>query len=190
MFKKECTGPGLKALVIPFMNRESVIEFQIADTLYRHNLIWQEGVTYEAAYAKSFKLGDNWLSDNDDVIRSCSSSCKNTSVIRWNHWIDSDKFPGILEIIKGYATHDKHFAALLENEVANYFHKVNRRLTPDRKMHALGFLLEEIAVTEQAARNYLTNEIYPGPRLLPEEYLVKIYPNDLIMSQLYFINIF
>lgn len=190
IFNSDCSGRFLKGMVNWFLERNTtVIEFQVADTLYRHNLIWQNGISPVDAESESRQLGHRWLHDNEETLQLCKRRCKSVQVKFWDHWITHTDFSTHHNLIKNLIKTDVCFENLVDAEIDSYFKRIRRNATAERRRHARDFLVEEISVTELGSTQYLTNEVYPGPMLEPEAYLVSNYMKELAMHKLHFLGL-
>jgi hypothetical protein len=86
---------------------------------------------------------------------------------------------------------DAGFRKSIDEEIESDFHKSGRSLSDERKKLSTEFLIEEIAVSEISAKYYPANEIYPGPRFIPEQYLVDadIGLRDLHIKNMRFVHV-
>ena len=190
MFNPNCSGQALTAIVIWLaQQRVSELEFQVSDTLQRHNFEWRKSVKHQVAATLAHNAGEEWLNRNRNAITLSTTLFEKVSIVRWNFWIERKDHKLIEEEFRSLSGTDPEFAKSLEAEVSKYFLKSKRTDQKERREKSLDFLLEEIAVSELSARDYLTNEIYPGQRFLPEEYLISRYGQKYSLSKQNFIHL-
>lgn len=154
------------------------VDIQIADTLQRHNLVWQYGVSPRRAEMRARDVGREWVGRNGRSLNFGMSAFRSFSVSHWDFWTKSDEFPDVLASVHEIAETDSRFDALLDSEARSFFERIGRTPKADRVAMSRAFLLEEIAVSELVARRDPTNEIYPGARPQAELYLA----SDLAMT--------
>jgi len=192
MFNPFCTGKHLTALS-DWINQQGfpAIEYQLSDTLQRHNFMWRDQLSPGRARARAIHSGEQWLSQNFPVIQLCFQNFEKVSISRWDFWIQHKEFPEMRTFFKELSVSNAGFRDALDEEIESYFNKSKRSLNEERKKLSLEFLIEEIAVSEISAKFYPANEIYPGPRFLPEQYLVEneIESRDLYMKKMPFVHV-
>jgi hypothetical protein len=190
MFNPYCTGKYLFALSSWVRSKgfES-IEYQVSDTLQRHNFIWRDRLDYEKSIARSIQVGEQWIAQNSSVIQLCFQAFDKVSVSRWDFWINHKDFEEKNKFFHNLYTKDEGFRKVIDAEIENYFEKAGRTLLPDRKKLSKNFLIEEIAVSEISAEYFPANEIYPGPRFEPEQFLVKSDISGIAIKDMNFIHV-
>jgi hypothetical protein len=190
MFNPYCSGKYLFALSSWLRSCGfSTIEYQISDTLQRHNFAWREHLGPEQSLARSIQSGEKWLTQNASVIQLCFQAFDKVSVSRWDYWINHDKFCAKRDMLRDLYGQDSGFRMAVDSEIESYFKSIARTLTPDRKNLSAEFLIEEIAVSDLSAECFPANEIYPGPRIAPEQYLVESDIPNLALRDLRFIHV-
>ena len=190
MHKSNCSGEPLRAIV-EWLHQSGArsVEFQIADTLHRHNVQWQLGFSAEDADVQARELGDAWIGSNKETLDYAVESFSSIRIVRWDHWIKHGRFGDYLERIRALYESDEEFASTVQMEANDYFIRNKRTITNERMNLALRYLLEEISVTEQCADRELSNEIYPGSQFAPEEYICRAKPKGVRLSYLNYVRI-
>lgn len=190
MFNPYCTGKYLLA-ISSWVSEQGfkAIEYQVSDTLQRHNLMWRDHLTWEQSRAKSIQTGEKWLFQNSSAIQLCYQMFDSVSISRWNFWIRHNDFAQEKKFFTDLFQTDSGFMAAVDSEIESYFVKSGRTLTEERKKLSRDFLIEEIAVSEISAKYFPANEIYPGPRFGPDQYLVEADIPGIAMKELKFIHL-
>ncbi len=188
---KQCTGENFLHLCDSVIEAGyKRIEIQLSDTLHRHNLEWKLRLNSKNALQESRKLGDEWLASNAKTLTILFTRADSFSVTRWDYWIMHPKFERSKKVIEGFYKEDSVFRNLIDLEIFAYFRKLGRYPKADRIKNSIIYFIEEIAVTEFSNRLQIADEIYPGTRFEPEEYLAKTYANKrgLALGKVKFIN--
>lgn len=174
MFNPCCTGKYLFALTKWLKNNGiTEVEFQISDTLQRHNFLWRKQVGLEKATKLSLFAGDQWIDQNIPTAQFCGKTFNKFNTNRWNFWLQQKDFIKKRNFFYQLSEDDLGFQAAIDEEIELYFKKLGRSLNPSRRKHSKDFLIEEIAVSEISAQYFPANEIYPGPRFIPDQYLLE-----------------
>lgn len=72
------------------MERFDRIALLVNDTLQRHNLMFEHGLSEDEAHAESFKAGSDWIERNHQaIVRS------RAEIFRWDDWLKGAKYPRI-----------------------------------------------------------------------------------------------
>ncbi len=178
MNNKNCSGKHLLKLCKCLKNSNAEnIEFQIADTLYRHNISWQSNKNLNDSFSLSIKLGDHWMVQNSQALKYCESNFLKFRVRRWEHWRSQPVVKKLVRAIEKTYCENDGFRKSIDGEINSYFLRTKRNMTKNRFLLSKKFLIEEIAVSEYSANGESCNEIYSGDWLAPEEYLAT--SNDL-----------
>lgn len=193
MFNPYCTGKYLFALT-KWLKNEGVgeIEYQVSDTLQRYNFIWRNRVNLKVARNQSLQAGEQWLTQNSPTTQFCQKVFNKFSVTRWDFWIQQKEFIEKRNFFYRLCENDSGFQAAIDEEIETYFNKLKRSLNPSRKKLSKDFLLEEIAVSEISTKYFPANEIYPGPRFRPEQYLVEnniVADHKIYIKEMAFIHV-
>ena len=185
-----CTGKYLFALS-EWVRRQGFtsIDYQVSDTLQRHNYIWRDSLQIENARAQAIETGERWLTQNSAVIQLCYQAYDRVSVSRWDFWIRHPEFRGEEEFFWRLFKSDDGFRNAIDQEVEKYFSKAGRTLNKQRRELSRKFLIEETAVSEVSSKHYPANEIYPGPRFGPEQYLIAQGIDGVSMKEESFIHL-
>jgi hypothetical protein len=192
MHNAYCSGEYLYAIVEKLQwEGANSIEFQVADTLQCHNLLWQSKSCPEKAIERSLRTGEEWLVKNFFVLQSSYNFFQSVRVTRWNFWIKQSHFSDIHRSMMLLYDADSEFAECVIADAKDYLIRTGRSVSDDRLNHCVSFLLEEISVTELSARNSPANEVYPGPRPRAEDYLIlkKAKDLDLRMNNIPYIEV-
>jgi tRNA-dependent cyclodipeptide synthase len=188
---RRCSGKELGRL-FEWLAAENItrVEVQLSDSLHRHNLLWSECTDLDSAHAAALKLGDAWLHENRQILGCAEAFFNNFRVTRWDRWINDSNFGTCLKKIESIYETDEIFQVLIENEIVDYFERRKRSLSSRRKELSVMYFIEEIAVTDLSNELELANEVYPGPRFEPEEYLSRTYQRrpDLVLGCVNFIH--
>ena len=191
MRSKRCSGQVIREIcgkLVQLKVRD--VEFQIADTLHRYNSIWQHDLDETQASEHARRIGDEWLDKNQETLLFCCRSFSSVSVKRWDFWIEKKDYRESLKKIESIYETDEDFRKLIDEEVEGYFQSIGRSLTNVRKELSIRYLLEEISVSEMTASEHV-NEIYPGKRFPPEDYLARErkYKDELLLSRSNFVSV-
>lgn len=190
MFNRNCSEEFLEA-ILNWLSSEGVtdIELQVSDTLQRHNYRWQRRKNKTRCHQMAIDAGHIWLKKNQNVIQDCLHKFVKVSITKWDFWLNDPDHSAIENGLRNLLITDDGFSRAVDDEIEKYFLYLERSVKPERKKKCLDYLMEEIAVSEVSARAYLTNEIYPGPRFIPEEYLQLRYPNYYSLSGMNFVHV-
>jgi len=190
MFNRHCTGTYLTAMVNWLQcTQVAEVEFQVSDTLQRHNFRWKRQKDEVRCQRMASEAGDQWLHENGQTISLSTRIFDKVCITRWEYWLAHPEHRQVEHELRRLMKTDDEFSDAIEREIDQYFLTLKRRCTPERRRAAVDFLLEEIAVSEVSARDGLSNEIYPGPRFIPEVHMQKKYPDRFAVSRANFIHV-
>ncbi len=172
MFNSYCSGEYLYALCHWLKNQGlTSVEFQVADTLQKHNISWRNKCSTDQALSDAYKTGNDWFSVNAASFKYCYENFSFFCISRWEDWMKHTGFSEAKESLQKLLETDNGFRDAINQEIELYFEKTGRSLSKERRKISQNFLIEEMAVSEISARYWPANEIYPGPRFIPEIYL-------------------
>lgn len=121
----------------------------VSDTLQRHNLMFEHGLSEDEARQRSLKYGDEWIARNKESIEVLN----NVEILRWETTLENPKTePMRLKLLQLYAQ-DSDFRAAIDGTISGFWHRntdADNASSQLRKgwfeQHSRNFLLEELAV--------------------------------------------
>lgn len=148
----------------------------IADTLQRHNIEYEKGVSQDEAYKLSLEYGEEWLGRNKNILKD-----RNLEITRWDSLLNDPLFQSFYELAnQAYETHIE-FTHSIDSSIRNIWDRKFKDLSKDlfKKFHELSknYLLEECAVISLAEHKKSGIVVYPGSLSVPK--LVDLYNGSL-----------
>ena len=154
----------------------------LADTLYRHHFMMQDGLNEKEAYEKAIHFGDKWLDRHSKYLEQIKVPYR---IIRWDeHW--QNPYLRVAQDIfyNEYEKNKKFQKAVLKDIEAIFSRRgieINHIL-PKELAHSRNFILEELAVDSLFFNKYKLAWIYPGKELGCYTYLRKDENRDFAAS--------
>lgn len=174
LYNKRCSGPFLFELV-NILAQKSVthIQVQLADTLQVHNIMWRKNIAFGKAIEIASDEGLSWIRRNRKSLSFCEQNFERFTLSRWSYWTSRDRFEERRMYYTNLRETSVEFSDAVDREIQRYFDKVDYSLSQERLACSRQFLIEEIAISDLSQAANPANEVYPGPRLVPEKLLAE-----------------
>jgi tRNA-dependent cyclodipeptide synthase len=155
-------GAKLESTLLWACKRFEKLHIWIADTLHRHDMMFQYCESMEQATVRSRLEGDNWLVRNSDLLQSLTIPW---TMSRWDQWRGDPRFASLVGQIKFLYDNNDLFKRAVTADVERFMGSYLRRGEPlhDRsfaEQKCIDFIIEENAVFP------LLREDYPGVDLI------------------------
>ncbi|MHA7102541.1 tRNA-dependent cyclodipeptide synthase [Roseivirga pacifica] len=160
-------GDKFKSSVQWAIGRFDRVVFHVVDTLQRHNIAFEQGLSIGEAYRQAKSKGDQWLHRNIEAINLVSNR---PEIYRWDDWKNHPDFAeNRKQLMVLYQTNAKFMQAI--HDKMNGFWERKRELLPDiytndRKeefeKNTLNYCLEELAGASCFYREVEGITAYPG----------------------------
>ena len=147
------------------------IEIQIADTLHRHNLIWQNNIDEATAYKLSISLGDIWCNTIADDILILDRYP--ISVWRWNDYLAHPNIRQHISLVNKFYKQDEGFRKAVECDVRAFLARKKAECNDCAYRHSINYILEEIAVMSLTNNLFPAVESYAGKELTCQRYMAE-----------------
>jgi hypothetical protein len=139
----------------------------MGDTLQRHTMASNfVDKTADDLRNLSEHLGDEWLGRNFEAIKDELKIPY--EIVRWDHWLNDDKFPGHLEIVKNLYTTNQEFKSSVDETIEEFMKRYKSRnpnLNEQKIIaNSLNYLLEECACMLQLIDLGYDYEVYTSKR--------------------------
>lgn len=165
------TGSKFEAMIAWVNQHFNYCIINLSDTLQRHNFMAQ-GYTLQEAHEKAVDLGNNWLKQNETIIKKLS--VKNV-IVRWDEWLAIPEVQDNIFKVTEWYEKNPAFQECVKADARKWQtrQEINIPLT-----YSIFFLLEEIGVhsyiasKEYAKGNFLAH-CYPAKQLLSENFIRK-----------------
>jgi tRNA-dependent cyclodipeptide synthase len=120
------------------------VDFILSDTLLRHNLMFEEGISEKEAHIKSQKLGTEWLDRNSHYF----NEFENIQIVRWSDLISLSCLNDYLEILTTTFLNNPELKNSVNGVVNGFW---SRKYNSDGvyelfAKNGVNYLLEELAV--------------------------------------------
>jgi len=173
MFNRYGSDPYLLPIIAELARcGAEAVEFQVSDTLQRHNLQWK-GFAVERAYEHAQFVGLNWAKKNCSAFIHAFEKFKKVEISRWDYWVRDAHFRYHYEKVFKVFEEDGRFRDSVYDVIEGYMQSVEANPSLRAVMLSKEFILEEIAVSDLSALKDPCIELYPGPRLAAEVYLAE-----------------
>lgn len=141
--------------------KQGVID--LSDTLRRHTYMI-EGMDPEAAYAAAREAGNEWLRNNGATLEKLQ---KPYEIIRWDHWLQNERFPAYLEAFERAYETNPHLRAAVARDIQRFYtRKFNDAAQQMNEINlSVKFILEELAVMSIQFEDNPRAQLYPGNEL-------------------------
>ncbi|MDJ1182508.1 tRNA-dependent cyclodipeptide synthase [Roseofilum casamattae] len=158
-------GNKLQALLSWTHSRFDRCLLYVADTLQRHNYVWQLEMSEQEAFQKALESGDRWLSRNQSILEQYFTL---QNISYWENWRNSESFQSLHEQVTRISQGNAAIEAALHRDTENFLRRHN--LThPSSKALAYqkcrDFLIEEVVVHTLMARERRAAKLYPAKQL-------------------------
>ncbi len=159
-------GDKLAAALKLIGSRFKSCDIIICDSLQRHTLEVNNGLSKEEAYKESIKLGDQWLYRNKDYIYDLSIPFK---IIRWDQWLKKESYSDSKVLVDSLflknCRYNNAFVMASRKFVDRYKLKQQKYIDYDYLSNkCIEYLKEECAVTPVWIEEKYDFIVYPGKR--------------------------
>ena len=159
-------GKKLKAAVERINAKYRRVIVDVADTLQRHNLALEEGLSENVAHEKARRLGYEWLNRNRDIMDTFTIPVR---IDRWDSRINHHDYAKTHQVFHTLYEEDPKFRKAVGKDARGYIHRRTRRGWNIPKEKAIAactnYLLEEIAALTLFYRENPCVTVYPAPPL-------------------------
>lgn len=157
------TGDKFYALTEWAAARFDKVILIVSDTLQRHNIALQHGLTLEEAYDASLFSGQRWLKENKPALKNLSASQQ--ILTTWDNWLQHPDFKmARYEIVNLFHT-DVDVKKTVEEKAALFCQRDAGigSLAQYRNFEtSIAYLLEELAAFSIMFRETPAVDVYPG----------------------------
>ncbi|MDE1153750.1 MAG: tRNA-dependent cyclodipeptide synthase [Micavibrio sp.] len=157
------TGEKFYALTEWAAARFDKVILIVSDTLQRHNISLQHGLTLEEAYDASLFFGHRWLKENKGALQNLSASQK--VLTTWDHWITHPDFQAAHNEITNLLHTDADVRKAIEEKAASFCQREGSvdSLAQHRSLQtSVTYLLEELAAFSIMFKETPAVDVYPG----------------------------
>jgi hypothetical protein len=163
-------------------NHFKACTIMVDDTVQRYTYaILHPEKSEEELYEMSHNKGNAWIAENIHTLSSLNIPCR---VIRWEHWLNHDKFPQMLKTVRNFYDTNDEYRAAVRSSIDAYLKRFIR--THENIDHEKAFQYCEAYLQEECAGMALWPElgcqfeIYPSGRneAMEATYQHFIYPNN------------
>lgn len=134
----------------------------LSDTMYRHNFM-ANGMSEKDALAAGKKLGDNWLSENRDILKRHENHIR---IYRWAEWQQHQDFNRVYDDLMTYVSQSEPLRQALNTDIQAFIaRKMRQGQNIDlakARMHSFNLITEEIACYILIGRQYRLARAYPS----------------------------
>ena len=139
-------GAKLAATLKRCVDTFDSVTVAVCDSLQRHSLRVENGLTSDEAYDHSNQLGKEWIQNYSDLLITC-----NEGFFRWDDWLFREDFKKYEKIIFDEYANDENFKLRMDNTVDDYTNRVINRVervmdTSEIKTASFHYLVEECAI--------------------------------------------
>ncbi len=160
------TGEALEAIVEWMNGKFDYCTIDLTDSLERHNIMLETGMTEAEAHKRANQMGDEWLQANGPILSKLQMPM---SMLRWDHWHSESNKPKLLRLQAEFtkaAFNDPNFNDALEADINRFYErrfglKPNQVSQEQREM-SRKYLIEEMAGHTLLYKDYRSATIYPG----------------------------
>jgi tRNA-dependent cyclodipeptide synthase len=160
--------------IIEWVNKQENFEncfIYLADSLYRHHFMMQDGLSEKDAYEKAVRFGDKWLTKHTQFIEKLNIPYR---IVRWDeHW-QNPYLRVVQDIFLNEYEQNSAFQRAVRNDVECIFARrgiETNHILPKELVHCRNFILEELAIDSLFFQKYEVAWIYPGKALEAYTYL-------------------
>jgi tRNA-dependent cyclodipeptide synthase len=120
------------------------IDFILSDTLLRHNLMFEKGITEEKAHLESLRLGDEWLERN----RVHFLGFKNINIVRWDQCLSMPIVNTHIKKLKNACSNYPEFRNNVNNVVNGFWSRKynDNGIYELFATNGINYLIEELSV--------------------------------------------
>lgn len=147
----------------------------VCDSLQRHTISLEKGISIEKAHVLSKKMGDEWLERNRNVFGQLKVPYE---IIRWDEWLLHPNYLESAEKIENLYQNSEFFKKHIQIAANLYLNRYKKRNDKDENFYvsmynsSMRYLKEECAVMLLWVNAGYNFEIYPSLR---NEALVATY---------------
>lgn len=162
-------GEKLKAVANWSKERFENVYFCANDTLQRFNLMFEQSIEEDEAYALSNEMGQSWVNRNMPIIEGVPQA----QVIRWDKWKNKEQYPKGLLKTEWLYQNNKEFKLSIDRNIAEIWSR-RKKMKPELyssdkfdRFFALSkkYLIEEMATFSLMYASEKAIDIYPGTTL-------------------------
>lgn len=173
-------GDGLSAMVdwINCQGKFNHVRVGLSDTLNRFSYARDCSVSLKAAYRAVAEKGDEWLSENLNILDRLTMP---HDLVRWSHWLDTHT----AEVERNRALFNQayeeipEFRASVDADIFAFLARTNSDHSLDNIDRCRQYLIEELAVYSVIFRERPATTVYPGKQLNCFAYMREEKPVDL-----------
>lgn len=155
------TGEKFKTLTEWASMRFDKVVLIVSDTLQRHNIAFNEGISLEDAHRRAWIMGQEWIRENRAAIDLISPHKR--IIATWEDWITHPDYQTEKDAIMELFRTDENFRATVRNKATEFSSKRGSiRDFSAAYQVSLTYLLEEIPAFKLMMRDGGV-DIYPGP---------------------------
>lgn len=159
-------GEKLKVVVERINAQYRHVIIDVADTLQRHNLALERGLSLTEAHTETRRLGDEWLDRNRNVLNTFTIPVR---IDRWDSRLNHPDYEQTRQVFDLLYQNDQKFRKAVGKDARGYIHRRIRRGWNVPKEKAIiactNYLLEEIAALTLFYRENPCVTVYPAPPL-------------------------
>lgn len=134
----------------------------LSDTMYRHNFR-AIGANEQEALTLSKKLGDDWLSQNNEILAQHKDHIR---VYRWAEWQQQAAFNQVYDDLMAYIASSDPLRQALDADIQTFIaRKVRQGQQLDSvkaRLHSFNLITEEIACYILIGRSFRLARAYPS----------------------------
>lgn len=145
-------------------HRFDKVQLIVSDTLQRHNIAMEKGISLQDAYDVSMLVGQMWRRDNHAAISSIPA--EKLEITMWNDWMEHPDYAPMSRALGDLFTSSPTFRAGVEKKAREFC---------DRRVQA-GNAVYATESAYQASVKYLMEELPAFGVMLKQERAVDIYP--------------
>ncbi len=163
------------------------VDILVADSIHRHNIMFERSIDESFALELAMAEGDDWIDRNEAIF----STLKSYKIHRLNELKCHSEFIKLHSDFKALFLDDSTFQTLIKQDIDSMWARRVKynKLQPEASFddffeHSKNYILEELAIMDIFIAMFPGVEAYPGTFLSvlssPERFSIKGFPKRLI----------